>query len=99
MHQFKDLCFELGLRADADYRTALETCGAAGLRVPDMAEAEEAFNDLGAPQDTEWTDGLFVQGASFQGVDISEDSNRTLQFGSAIITGTFPYRCVTTASD
>ena len=64
-----------------------------------MAEEEEAFNDLGAPQGTQWTDGLFVQGASFQGVDVSEDTNRTLQFGAAIVTSTFPYRCVSTATD
>jgi hypothetical protein len=82
MHQTKDLCFELGLRADATFSTALVTCGAAGLRVPSMAEAEEAFNDLGAPQETEWTDTFFVDGGTFQGVDIGEDSNRGLQFGS-----------------
>jgi hypothetical protein len=98
LHRSGDLCFELGLRADADFRTALETCGLAGLRLPDVAEAEEAFNDLGAPQDTEWTDGFFFQG-SFQGVDVSEDADRTLQFGTATITSTFPYRCVSAASD
>ena len=98
MHQSKDLCFEVDLRAAADFRTALATCGSAGLRLPDPAEAEEAFNDLGAPQSTEWTDGFFFA-TSFQGVDVSEDSDRTLQLGTAIYTSPMPYRCVTTATD
>jgi hypothetical protein len=98
MHQAKDLCFEFDLRPAADFRTALETCGAAGLRVPDMAEAVEAFNDLGAPQNAEWTDGFYFD-TTFQGVEINEDSNRTLQFGTAAYTSSLPYRCVTTASN
>jgi hypothetical protein len=98
-HQFKNFCFEPDLRAATDFRTALATCAQAGMRVPDIAEAEEAFNDLGAPQVTEWTDGFYFDGVSSLGVDVSEDSNRTLQFGSSTIASQFPYRCVTTASD
>ena len=99
MHQTKDLCFEVGLRAGADFRTAIETCGAAGLRLPSLAEAAEAFNDLGAPQDTQWTDTFFVDGGNPEGVDIGEGSDRTIEFGSVLIPGPFPYRCVTTATD
>jgi hypothetical protein len=99
MHQFKNFCFEIDLRAAADFRTALQTCGLAGLQVPDIAEAEEAFNDLGAPQSTEWTDGFYFDGAAALGVTVSEDSNRSLQFGSTGYTSAMPYRCVTTASD
>ncbi len=35
MHQFKNFCFEIDLRAAADFRTALQTCAAwAGCRYP-----------------------------------------------------------------
>ncbi len=53
-------------------------CGLGGMQVPDIAEAEEAFNDLGAPQSTEWTDGFYFDGAAAEGVTVSEDSNRSL---------------------
>ena len=98
MQRTRDLCFEVGLRVDADFRTALETCGLAGLRVPSMAEAEEAFNALGAPQDMEWTDSIYLA-TSFQGVQIGEGSDRSVQIGGATITLPEPYRCVSTASN
>jgi hypothetical protein len=99
MHQSKDLCFEVDLRTATDFRTALGTCALAGLRVPSIGEAAEAFNDLGAPQDNEWTDGFYFEGVNALGVTVSEDSTRVLQFGSAALAGPMPYRCVATASD
>jgi hypothetical protein len=98
MHQTRDLCFDFVPRAAATFATALATCGAAGLRLPSLAEAIEAFNDLEASQVQQWTDAFFFN-TTFSVADIGDDANRVPQFGTAAISNTFPYRCVATASD
>ena len=98
MHQTRDLCFDFTTRTAAIFTTALATCGAAGLRLPSVAESVEAFNDLEASQVQQWTDEFFFN-SGFSVADIGDDANRAPQFGTAAISNTFPYRCVTTASD
>jgi hypothetical protein len=95
----KDICIEMDLRPAADFRTALETCGLIGRRVPDIADAEEAFNGLGAPQSSQWTDGFYFDTGSPQGVTIAEDSSRNLNFGAVVFSTTEPFRCVATPTD
>jgi hypothetical protein len=99
MVRTKDICIEMNLRVAADFRTALETCGLAGRRVPDIADAEETFNGLGAPQSSQWTDGFYFDTGSPEGVTISEDSSRSLNFGAVVFTTTEPFRCVATPTD
>jgi len=97
--QIKDLCVEPDLRPAADFRTAIQTCALAGRRLPGFGEAVEAFNVLGAPQPSEWVAEFYVDSSNGAlAGSVSEDSSRTVDFGSGSYDLTAPYRCVATAT-
>jgi hypothetical protein len=99
-----DLCFDFTTRTPATWTDALKTCALAGLRLPDPGELVQAFNDVDALQQFEWT------GSQFQylnpngtgvvaAVLLAQDSSRKILVNADLITRIGAYRCVTTATN
>jgi hypothetical protein len=103
LHQAGDICVEADLRADASYTDALSTCARAQLRLPDPGELALAFDHLGASQPNQWVaagvdyndDLAFLGNAALMG----STASRTITTTESLAVFTFPYRCVTSASN
>ena len=98
------LCFEFTERRAATWTDALKTCALAGLRLPNAGELVQAFNDLGAFQDGQWTDTQYNANiGSSSSVSaaavLAQDSSRRIMVNDDLITRINPYRCVTTATN
>jgi hypothetical protein len=94
MHQAVDLCFETATRAATDWHTALQRCQVAGRRLPSTAELAEVFDNTGAPQVDQWSDGLYVNGSTFEATFAEEDSSRQTHVGGTSVSENLAYRCV-----
>lgn len=94
LQQGVDVCFEPSARAQAPFVSALQTCQAAGRRLPSVAEVAEIFDHAGAPQGVEWTDSVFIQSAQAYAAVMSDDSSRTIDFNYAQFATAIPFRCV-----
>jgi hypothetical protein len=94
MQQGYDICFDPSTRAQAPFLTALQTCQAARLRLPSVAEMAEIFDHTGAPQVTEWTDAVFVQSTAGDATVMSDDSSRKIEINYAAFATAIPFRCV-----
>jgi hypothetical protein len=100
-----DLCFDFTERPAATWMDALKTCASAGLRLPDLGELVQAFNDLGALQDAQWTSTEYflraVPDSASGNVALLayQDTNRQIIVPAYYITTSYPYRCVTSATN
>jgi hypothetical protein len=97
-----DLCFDPIERSQATWTDALKTCALAGLRLPTAGELAQAFNDLDAVQDYQWTtlQYTYLNSAGFEVVVatlLAQDPSRNIQIGFDSVGLHYPFRCVTTA--
>ena len=95
------LCFDFNERPPAIWTDALNACALAGMHLPDPGELVQAFNDLGASQDFEWTSDYYSESVNTWAVDIAQTTSRQLLIGaSSVMNGVMEhYRCVTYASN
>ena len=96
-----DLCFEFDLRPKAKYTAALKACALDQRRLPNEGELALVFDHLGAPQTAQWVTGHWVESATTVKATLSEDSSRELSVFGFDDSGvfTFPFRCVTSATN
>jgi len=92
-----DLCFDFTERSGDTWTNALKTCALAGLRLPDAGQLAQAFNDLGAFQDFQWTTSLYGAPTGLAAGMIAQDTSRTIQANADLVVRQHPFRCVTTA--
>jgi hypothetical protein len=93
-----DLCFDRAPRAAADFFTALAVCENAELRLPDVGELIEVFQNTGAPQPEEWTSDFDDTNVLF--VDLlDEGPSRSLAFITAPNNLMAQFRCVGTPTN
>ncbi len=90
------LCVESDQRPTAGFMEALQTCAAAGRRLPTLGEAALAFEALGAPQPLQWASDLTWQESPVRllGLLISADESRALAINPADVSIDVPFRCV-----
>jgi hypothetical protein len=95
-----DLCYEIHLRDKVHYPDALKACAQDQLRLPNDAELALVYNHLPASQEAEWTAGHFTNSTA-QGLAplLGQSQDRVLQLGAIMIDNSFPYRCVTSATN
>ena len=92
-----DICFETAVRAEASWTTALSTCALANLRLPDVAELAEVFNNSAAPQEAQWASPVFLNHDSAQtAAALFENTSRNVYVATFGIEGSAFDRCVVT---
>jgi hypothetical protein len=94
-----DLCADFNARAPADLATALSTCALAQMRLPNPGELAVVFNNLGAPQVSQWVASYYSTGTGLSGDMLSNSSSRHISLGFTTVGSSVPYRCVTSASN
>jgi hypothetical protein len=100
LHRGADLCFDFTERAPAPLATALATCARAKLRLPSDGELALVFDNLGAVQDFEWVgDHYFPGNVPAAGGLMAQNDSRQILFNAGSATTSYPYRCVTSASN
>ncbi len=100
LHRGADLCFDFNERAPVPLATALATCARARLRLPDDGELALVFDNLGASQDFEWVaDHYFLGNVPAVGGLLGQNDSRQIVFNAGLATSSYPYRCVTSASN
>jgi hypothetical protein len=92
-----DLCFDVAERSPATWTDALKVCALAGLRLPDAGALAQAFNDLDAFQEYQWTTSLHAASTGLAAGMIAQDTSRTISVNADLVTRQHPFRCVTTA--
>ena len=94
-------CFETSLRPDAKWTDANKTCGAAGRRVPTLSELDgirqNNFTVGVPPNNYELSSTFELSGTGDTQVVMSMDPMGNLL--AVPLTGTKPYRCVTTPTN
>jgi hypothetical protein len=95
------LCFDANERQPASWTAALSTCAQAGLQLPSAGELAQAFDDLGAGQDYQWTSAAHYQASAttFFALTLANNSSRVILPGQNALELSSPYRCVTYASN
>jgi hypothetical protein len=100
LHRGADLCFDFTERAGAPLATALATCARAKLRLPSDGELALVFDNLGAMQDFEWVaDHYFPTNMPAVGGLLAQNVSRQILFNAGPASSSYPYRCVTSASN
>ena len=94
-----DICFEPSLRSGDTYLKALKICGSAQRRLPNDAELTLVFDHSGAPQQLQWVSAHSDNGSAIQGSLLADDASRNIQIGDAAFNLSFPFRCVTSATN
>ena len=92
-----DLCFDPIETFQETWTDALKTCALAGLRLATAGELAQAFNDLDAFQDFQWTTSLYGAPTGLAAGMIAQDTSRTILVNADLVTRPHPFRCVTTA--
>jgi hypothetical protein len=100
LHRGADLCFDFTERAASPLATALATCARAKLRLPSDGEMALVFDNLAAVQDFEWVaDHYFLATGPAVGGLLAQDVSRQILFNAGPASMSYPYRCVTSASN
>jgi hypothetical protein len=96
-----NLCFDFTDRGFTTWTAALNSCALAGMRLPDVGELVQAFNDLGASQTFDWTSSYYSELVNTWAVALAQTASRELLIaGGSVMNGALEhYRCVTEASN
>jgi phage portal protein BeeE len=91
-----DVCYESANRTAANWLTALQTCAAAGRRLPSVGEAFGMVTAIGGAEvSNHWTDNEFRTGADAQAVTVVHKLAGVVQTNFSLKHFTETYRCVT----